>query len=413
MGKASIIYVLGLSFIVSYGLLNINASGTDAVDNFATYYGRTLAHEIASSGANIGCADVFDNPAYMTSYNDVGFKGGNLDVTFSVAGNIKRVTSVGSIVIGHNTIYDTVAVELRNSTLAQYAWFTNLEANRSGQVTSWSTGDTAFGPIHTNDKFNINGTPVFMKKATAWASAVPTKNKALWAGGYEWGIKIPYPTDLNSFISAASDPINGRLVAANDAFLNFNPSGKVELKVPALTLDTIFNSVSDFTANGAFAVVGANLYVQGMLDGDVAIGAIASAGVGGNVFITGDIRYHDDPRTDPTSTDKLAIYAQNDIQVTYDNSNPGQYQDREVDAAIFTLTGDFEVQDAKKYAPRGTLTTFGTIMQYYRGEIGKVVGGVLQNGYNKYFQYDTRLATSPPKYFPSTGRYLLFAWRES
>ena len=413
MGKASLIYVLGLSFIVSYGLLNINAAGTDAVDNFATYYGRTLAHEIASSGANIGCSDVFDNPSYMTPYNDVTFKGGNLDVSFAVAGNIKHVTSVGSIVIGHSTIYDTVTVELRNATMAQYAWFTNLEANKGGQPTSWSTGDTAWGPIHTNDKFNINGAPVFMKKATAWKSAVPAKNSALWAGGYEWGIKIPYPTDMNSFVSAASDPLNGRLVAGHDAFLNFNPSGKVGLKVPALSVDTTFGSVSDFTANGAFAVAGANLYVQGTLNGNVAIGAIAVAGAGGNVFITGDVRYHNDPRTDPASTDELAIYAQNNIQVTYDNSNPGFYQNREVDAAIFTLTGDFEVQDAKTYAPRGTLTTYGSIMQYYRGEIGNIIGGTLRNGYFKNFRYDTRFSTLPPKYFPATGRYLLFAWREN
>ena len=186
MGKASIIYVLGLSFIVSYGILNINAAGTDAVDNFTTYYGRTLAHEIASSGANIGCSDVFDNPTYMTPYNDVTFKGGALDVTFAVAGNSKHVISIGSIVIGHQTIYDTVTVELRNNTMAQYAWFSNFEANKGGQPTSWSTGDSAFGPIHTNDKFNINGAPVFMKKATAWKSAVPAKNSALWAGGYQW-----------------------------------------------------------------------------------------------------------------------------------------------------------------------------------------------------------------------------------
>jgi hypothetical protein len=413
MGKASIVYVLGLSFIVSYGLLNINAAGTDAVDNFALYYGRTLAHEIAASGANIGCADVFTDPTYNTPYNNIDFRGGTMNVTFAELGNKKRITSIGSIAVGHRTECDTVIVELRNSSLARYAWFTNFEANKGGQVTSWSTGDTAYGPAHTNDKFNINGTPVFMKKATAWQSAVPAKNSALWAGGYQWGIKIPYPTNLNQFVTAANDPSQGRAITGADAQLNFNSSGTVNLKVPTKSIDTTFISAKALAQNGAFAVQGGNLYVQGTLTGDLAIGAIAQAGVGGNVYITGDIRCKTDPRTDQSSKDRIVIYSENDIIVTYDNSHPADYRDRLVESSIFSLKGDFEVQDAKSYAPRGTLTVFGAMMQYYRGEIGKVVGGSLKNGYNKYFRYDERLATDPPLYYPSTGRYLLFAWREN
>lgn len=413
MGKASIIYVMGLSFIVSYGLLNINAAGTDAVDNFAIYYGRTMAHELASSGANIGCSDVFSDPTYMTPYDDVSFKGGTVDVTFTVNGNVKRVTSIGSILIGHQTVRDTVSVELRNQSLAKYAWFTNLEADRFGQPTSWSTGDSAWGPIHTNDKFNINGSPVFMKKATAWKSPVPVKNKALWAGGYEWGIKIPYPTDLNQFVSAASDPSNGRLVTNADAYLKMNTNGSVNLKVPTKGVDTTFASATALTPNGAFAVAGGDLYVEGTLTGDFAIGAVSQSGTGGAVYITGDILCHDDPRVNSESTDKLAIYAEDNIQVTYNPLNPMAYQDRMIEASIFTLTGDFEAQDAKSYPPRGTLTVFGSLMQYYRGAVGNVIGGVLKNGYYKNFRYDERLLVSPPKYFPSTGRYLLFAWREN
>ena len=413
MGKASIIYVIGLSLIVSYGLFNINAAGTDAVNNYTTYYGRTIAHEIAASGANIGCADVFLNPASCTPYTNIDFHGGTLNVGFTVTGNQIFVRSVGEFQVGNDTEVDAVTVELRNQSLARYAWFTNFEADMGGQVTSWSTGDTAWGPAHTNDKFNINGTPAFMKKATAFQSAVPSKNKALWAGGYEWGIKIPYPTNLNSFVTAATDPSNGRCVVGADGILTFDQSGSVRLQVPSNSFDQTYPSTQSLTQNGAFAVIGGNLYVQGTVRGDLSIGAMSQSGLGGNVYITGDIRYANNPRVDPASTDKLAILAEYNIQVTYDNSNRSAYYNREVDASIFTLKGDFEVQDAKMFAPRGTLYTYGAMMQYYRGEIGKVVGGTLQNGYQKNFRYDERLSSMPPKYYPSCGRYLLFAWREN
>ncbi len=413
MGKSSIIYVLGLSFIVSYGLLNINAAGTDAVDNFAIYYGRTMAHEIASSGANIASADLFRDPDYNTPYVDIPFRGGTLNIRFAEMGNRKRVISIGEVQVGHRFERDTVIAELRNASLARWAWFTNFEANMSGMVTSWSTGDTAWGPAHTNDKFNINGKPVFMKKATAWATAVPTRNSALWAGGYEWGIKIPYPTNLNSFVAAASDPSHGRLVSGTDAFVEFQSSGAVTLEVPSTGLDTTFPSAQSFTDNGAFAVAGANLYVKGHMTGNLAIGAIAVAGIGGKVYITDDLRYKDDPRTDPASKDKLVIYAENDITVTYDNSHPADYANRSIDASLFTLKGSFQVEDAKQYAPRGTLSVFGAMMQYYRGEVGKVVGSSLVAGYSKNFRYDERLRDDPPLYFPSAGRYTLFAWREN
>lgn len=416
MGKFSIIYVLGLSMLVSYALLNMNTSGTDSVKNFSVYFGRTLTHDVAVSGANIGCSNVFWDSTYNTPYVNVPYQGGILNVRFTTAGNRKYVVSVGKATIGRDTFLDTVVAQLRNQTLARYSWFTNLEANRGGTGTTWSTGDTSWGPAHTNDKFNISGSPVFMKKATAWQSAVPKKNTAVWAGGYEWGFKIPYPTSLADFVAAATDSVNGRSIVGQDAYLEFRTDSTIRLRVPGTGYDSTFGNASTFSKNGAFAVLRANLYVSGTLVGDLAVGAVAAgAGAGGNVYITGDIKYKTDPRVNPASTDKLGLYAENDVTVTYDNSNPPAYQNRRVDGSIFSLTGEFNVQDHNKWAPRGTLTTFGAMMQYYRGAIGVINpgSGTLLSGYYKNFRYDERLATSPPKYFPAMGRYSLYAWREN
>jgi len=418
MGKASIIYVMGLGLLMGYALMNINGASTDAVTNFTNYYGRTMTHNIASSGANIGCSAVFFNSSYSTPYTNVPMLGGTMNVTFTVAGNQKFVKSIGRLDIGPRVIVDTVIAELRNESLAKYAWMTSNEANRHGQITSWATGDTAWGPAHTNDKFNIlaNERPVFMKKATAWQAAVVKNNKALWAGGYQWGIKIPYPTDLNNFTTAAQT--GGRTVVGHDASVEFGSgaSGKVKLQVPDVGLDTTFNSVDDFAANGAFAVIGGNLSVKGILVGDLAIGAIKDGGgAGGTVYITGDVRYKTDPRTNPASTDYLGIYAVDSITVTYDNSDPSAYTDRKIDASLFSLTGEVNVQDHNNmsYGPRGQLTTFGAMMQYYRGGIGVIAGGTLKAGYWKNFRYDARLINHPPKYYPAMGRYTLYAWKEN
>jgi hypothetical protein len=414
MGKASIIYVIGLSFLVGTALLNLNGAGTDAMNNYMVYYGNTAARNIAASGANMGCSDLFLNPAYNTPYVNVDFAGGKLNVRFVESGNKKFVVSVGKIDVGPRVIRDTVIAELHNETLARYAWFTNFEANKGGQPTSWSTGDTAWGPAHTNDKFNINGSPVFMRKATAWQKAVPNKNSGVFKGGYEWGITIPYPNNLNGFVTAATDPSNGHAVMNADAYVSFLPGGTIRLRVPSAGTDVVYGSVAAFTANGAFAVVGGDLYVEGTVTGDLAVGAIVGGMGGGNVYITGDIRYGVDPLVDPGSTDKLGVYAQNDIQVKYDNSNPAAYTNRRVDASLFSLTGVFEVQDAKNYAPRGALQTLGAMMQYRRGEIGDVNpgSGALLHGYYKRFRFDDRLTFSPPKYYPSAGRFTLYSWRE-
>jgi hypothetical protein len=413
MGKASIIYVVGLSLLVGSALLTLNSAGTDAMNNYMVYYGDTAARNIAASGANMGCSDLFLDPSYNTPYSNVDFAGGKLNVRFAENGNKKYVISVGQLTVGPRVIRDTVIAELHNESLARYAWFTNIEANKGGQPTSWSTGDTSWGPAHTNDKFNINGSPVFMKKATAWQKAVPNKNSGVFKGGYEWGIQIPYPNNLNAFITAAQDA-QGRAVVGTDAYLTFIAGGTVRLRVPGLGMDSIFASSTALSRNGAFAVIGGNLYVQGTMTGDMAVGAVTGGIGGGNVYVTGDLRYATDPMITAGSTDRLGVYAQNDIQVTYDNSNPSAYQNRRVDASIFSLTGVFEVQDAKSYAPRGTLKTLGAMMQYRRGEIGDVNpgNGNLTHGYYKNFRFDERLLNSPPKYYPSAGRYTLYSWRE-
>ena len=47
MGKSSIVYVIGLSLIIGIALANINETSMGSMDSYTTYFGRTMAHNIA------------------------------------------------------------------------------------------------------------------------------------------------------------------------------------------------------------------------------------------------------------------------------------------------------------------------------------------------------------------------------
>ena len=54
------------------------------------------------------------------------------------------------------------AIFTNNTPISKYFWFTDDE-----QGIYWITGDSVWGPIHTNGVIKINGSPVFMDKVTA------------------------------------------------------------------------------------------------------------------------------------------------------------------------------------------------------------------------------------------------------
>ncbi len=77
----------------------------------------------------------------------------------------------------------------------------------------------------------------------------------------------------------------------------------------------------------------------------------------------------------------------------------------EIDAAILCVQHTFMVQNYEAASPRGTLTVFGAIAQYFRGPValGNGSGGT-SAGYTKSYWYDPRLRTAaPPKFLAPTS----------
>jgi hypothetical protein len=70
----------------------------------------------------------------------------------------------------------------------------------------------------------------------------------------------------------------------------------------------------------------------------------------------------------------------------------------EIYASIQTLQHSFLVQNYDQGTLQGKLSVYGSIAQNYRGIVGR--GGGSGTGYLKNYNYDSRLVTQAPPYFP-------------
>ncbi|HTW16834.1 MAG TPA: pilus assembly PilX N-terminal domain-containing protein [Nocardioides sp.] len=143
------------------------------------------------------------------------------------------------------------------------------------------------------------------------------------------------------------------------------------------------------------------LYVEGTLKGRMTLVA------DNNIIITDHLKYHGGK----TGTEALGLIAGNSVKVYHpvkrsssgtfsDMDRPeskGKFQNAVVQASILTLMHSFNVQawDKGSTSGLGTLSLFGSFAQRYRGPVATTSG----TGYDKNYEYDTRLRFAPPPYF--------------
>src|SRR5512140_2816450 len=68
-GRAAIILVVSLSFILGYIGFNMNRYATDAVGNMASYYDASAAHNLALAGANVGLSKFYEDTTWYGAIN--------------------------------------------------------------------------------------------------------------------------------------------------------------------------------------------------------------------------------------------------------------------------------------------------------------------------------------------------------
>ena len=203
-GKAILIVVLGFSLIFLIMEKNIGSASTRSVGNMANYHATETAHNIAVSGANIGANQIYLNPSWTTGYSNINYQNGKINVTVDVLDAFKQILRINSYGTFRG-ITDTVQVTLQPSKFSKFAYYSESEG--SGTIW-WTTGDTVWGPLHSQDVMNIDGTPVFMGKVSS-KEALNLRKGATpqFLGGFEQGVDLELPE--NGVINLKSKAQNG------------------------------------------------------------------------------------------------------------------------------------------------------------------------------------------------------------
>ncbi len=411
MGKPAIIAVLGYSMILMVVGLNLQNIGTRSAENYFEYYERSVAHNIALCGANFAANQIFVNPTWRTGYPETPFSGGFFEVTVdSLAGDTIRVTSEGV----YRDYSRTVTILLQRSSFAKFSYYSDSEKMKVGSKTYriwWTSKDTVWGPMHTNDELSIYGlptSPVFYGKVSSKKGLYKgSKGKGKFYGGYQSGVDMELPSDMSKLQAAAA---GGRKFSGGDVELRFNADGTVTWEDHA-TGNSGTDPLNTFAPNGAILVENGNMRIQGSVNGKVTVAAVGGTGsdTAGNVFIDDDIVYAQDPRTG-LSDDVLGIAVENDVIIT---ENVENNSDVVIQATIFSRTGSFRAENYDTRPVSGKIELYGGVTQKSRGPVGTFSATTgIKTGFSKRYRYDERFLVTAPPFFPTTGKYEILSWLE-
>jgi len=413
-GKAALVFIAGFILIFSFYQQKLSRMTVSAAENYNVNYMKSLVHESAVTAMNFAVNKIWNTGVAFDSftvYNQTCTTVVRID---TLTGDTirARAKSRGWVFTEDSyaqfgtpmLIEDSIYAFFGNSVpVCRYFWLNNSETG-----INWITGDTAYGPLHTNGIFRTNGSPVFYGKVTALKGIAPnpTKggNKAKFYGGWEVGIDAPLPTNMTPIIITAIAangfaPLNTKCLYNKDVTFEFLANGDV--------IRTLNGSgVTDTVAVTSIAPAGViysttDVFVKGVFNGQLTI-------LANDILIEDDLVYAVDPRTDPNSDDLLGLIGLNDVIIT---ENAANNSDCNLQAACFAVYGSFGAENAQTRPISGTLEITGSIIQNKEGQIGTWSSSVT-HGYRKKYYFDERLYHIAPPKFPTIQSLMLLAWWE-
>ncbi|MEK6756206.1 MAG: hypothetical protein AABZ02_08655, partial [Bacteroidota bacterium] len=182
MGKASLLMVIGFSTALLMIGSNISKVSSASMDNYLSYFRTSQAHNIAAAGTNLAARSLWENPTWRGGFSRKSYLGGffNSSVTDLGANQVQVVTTAEFM-----DEVSTVAVLLQPSSFSRFGYYSNQEGN-----IWWITGDTVWGPMHTQDNIRVAGSPAFMQRVTSLKSLLKSKktDSPQFLGGYDSGV---------------------------------------------------------------------------------------------------------------------------------------------------------------------------------------------------------------------------------
>ncbi len=301
-------------------------------------------------------------------------------------------------------------VKVGQQNFSRYAYFSDMEKSTSGSTIWWYSKDELHGPVHTNDQLHISGDPKFFEEVSSCASDVdyysggpPNDNPEFMEGLTLDASAIDLPVNTDMLYAEAAKP-DGLQLSGNPVIIRFrtDASGKPYLQVTAGGSTT----TKSYPANGVIYVNG-NAQVEGTVRGQITVGC------DGDIDVIDNLVYYTDPRVDPSSTDLCGLVAEGNVMMAYNTANMDS-ADETVMAAIMALDTSWGARSYSSGSPRGKLNVYGGVIQKQRGAVGtfSASSGTTASGYEKHYEYDSRLMDTPPPAFPTTGQVEKIAWNE-
>jgi hypothetical protein len=405
MGKMSFILVIGFSTLFLVMGYNANSVASRSVQNMADYHARTVAYNIAVSGANLSANEIFMNNNWTVGYSNRAFEGGYLNATVDVLDpvtNTRKLTSTGT----YRGVTKTVEVIFKPSSFSKFAYFSISE----GGNIWWTGNDTVWGPFHTQDFIRAYRHPVFHGKASTLRTLKYYTSKAKDApkfyGGFEQGINLPLPTDgLAPMKTSAQD--NGLFFTGQDSvYLTFaNDSLKFRFKYSDKDSTVHLPTVAP---GGVIFAENSIVRLKGTVKGIYSVACSGSSGKG-DIYLDDDIVYTKDPLKDENLTDLLGIVAKNKVLIT---DNAANHSDINIHASIYSEAEGFGAENYKTRPVSGNINLVGGIIQHTRQPVGTFGGGGIASGFAKRYLYDERLMLMSPPGYPGTGDLEIVSWFE-
>jgi len=405
MGKLSLFLVL--SFSILYIILGSSSSklSTRTVENMADYNAKTVAHNIAVSGTNIACNQLFLNSSWDEGFSNIDFENGSFSASIQVIDawrNIRKLTTVGS----YGGINKTIEVIFQPSKFSIFAYYSMSE----GGTIWWTGNDTIWGPFHTQDYMRVHQHPVFFGKATAKKSLIYFTDKSSdeprFFGGFEQGVDLPLPTDgLDPMKTSAQS--DGLFFTGKDSVYITFKEDSLKFRYQYDSKDSVVYLPTAAPGRVIFAE-NAIIRLKGVVKGQYSIACSGTLGKG-TIYLDDDIVYKTNPIINTNSTDVLGIVAENSVLIT--NNSPN-LSDININASIYCEDGGFGAQDYKTRPKSGNINLIGGIIQNTRLAVGTFDKSGIKTGFAKRYRYDERFMIVSPPLFPGTGGLEIVSWFE-
>ena len=414
-GRGSLFLVLGFSIIFMVAGRNFNSVATQTIDNYNKYFYKTQCRYLANTGVNVINNKLWKNAALPDQTYTFSFAGGTIVdslVTTDAVRNIKKIVSTGTITLGDGTVYSsTTKVIVQPSLFSKFAYFSNDETP-GGTTIYWTTKDTVFGPMHTNDNLNVSGNPVFEGDVSIGGSlkkANSSDQPQFWSN-FENNVQISIP---DTGVSHVSRYASGGAQFTGHSLVYFEFRGD-SVRYRSATSGTgstwTYKLASTFAPNGVIYFQNAEVHVLGTVKGRYSLAVDGTTGNQGSFYIDDNIVYNTDPQTNPNSTDMLGLLALNNVWITDNTANNNNVN---IDAAIYCQTGSFGAQDYSTRPAAGFINLVGGITQATRGAVGTIgYNGSIATGFSKRYRYDNRLLSTYPPYYVGCGSYEIVSWFE-